>query len=153
MQIGNLPAYRCATCHQLTGNPHTSLDRRIVRRTFGQGMSPGAITLNIWNAQELFCYCGLPCWAKHEPAVCAELKLTTSYPPDQAVTPCGRCGSPVLRALPHVVYAVVTTTLTDGPDAYVGQVLAEVDFAILCPDCDEPDPISVDSEAVATAES
>ena len=49
-----------------------------------------------------------------------------------------RCGSRIIRAVPHVTYAVTTIRLTDAPDTYLGEVLHDDEIAILCSTCEDP---------------
>lgn len=133
-----LPVFVCYHCHKQTGNPHTSLDRRTVRRFQAQG---GA-TLQILNDQSLFTYCDLSCWQQHELVVMHQLELESAYPAAKELVPCNRCGAPVLRTEPHISYAVTTMRLTDAPDSYVGEVLWDDDFAVLCRGCETPEEIA-----------
>ncbi len=72
-----------------------------------------------------------------------QLALKTRYPTDGEVIPCSRCGSPVTRATPHLAYTVTTMLLKEGADAYLGEVLHEAEFAVLCVKCEEPETILV----------
>lgn len=138
--VDQLPAFTCYACHHAAGNPHTSLDRRVLRRTGGVAPDGTACpTLDFLETQELFTYCDFGCWLAHEPTIALQLAATGTYPADGDVVNCGRCGSPVVRAHPHVVYAVVTTLLSDGLDVIIGNVLHDVDFVVLCPECELPD--------------
>jgi hypothetical protein len=136
--MSELPVFSCYHCHGTTGNPHSGLDRRVVRRTVGERPSQPQVILEVIEDQELFTYCNLACWHGHEGSIVLQLQLGTTYPPDGPVVPCSRCGSPVVRAMPHVVYAVSTMRLTNAPDTYVGEVLYDSDFAILCSRCEDP---------------
>lgn len=136
--MDRVPAFVCYHCQKQTGNPHTSFDRRTVRR-FG---AQGATTLQIIGDQSLFTYCDLGCWQQHELVVMYQLQLESAYPSGKELVPCNRCGSPVLRTEPHIAYSVTTMRLSDAPDCYVGEVLWDEEFAVLCRRCEEPEGIA-----------
>jgi hypothetical protein len=136
--MDELPVFTCYCCHLHTGNPHTSLDRRVVRRIRGAPNETAPVTLEVIEAQELFTYCTVACWNGHEPVIRSDLQLKSTYPVDGTAIPCSRCGAPIVRATPHVVYAVCTMRLRDAPDAYIGEVLQDDDYACLCSDCEAP---------------
>lgn len=144
--MSELPAFSCYHCHGETGNPHTGLDRRVVRRLAAEQTSKASVSVEIIEDQELFTYCSVDCWHGHEGSIVVQLQLESTYPPDGSVVPCSRCGSPVVRAVPHVTYAVSTIRLTNAPDTYIGEVLFDNDFAILCARCEEPCPCEVAQE-------
>jgi hypothetical protein len=146
--MNELPVFSCYHCHGQTGNPHTCLDRRTVRRLAREGAAKAPVTLEVIGDQELFTYCDVDCWHGHEAAILSQLQLKSTYPADGSVVPCSRCGSPIVRATPHVVYTVTTMRLTDAPDAYIGEVLREDDFAVLCARCEEHDLLPTAQRAV-----
>jgi hypothetical protein len=134
-----LPVFSCYYCHKGTGNPHTSLDRRIVRRITAQPGEMPRITIHVTDDQQLFTYCDMACWHEHESVVRAQLKLKSTYPQNSGTVPCSRCGLPVHRELPHVVYTASTQRLRDSAEEYIGEILEEHDFAVLCPECEGPE--------------
>jgi hypothetical protein len=140
------PIFRCCVCHGIIRNPTWSMDHNTQK--YGTDMREGQVcqTIRITSSQEMFRYDSQNCWLVHEPAIAQELKLKTTYPPATPMTLCCRCGAPVNRTQPHVSYAIMAMSLQDAPEGWIADVLSDKEFAVLCPECEEPD------EAEATAE-
>jgi hypothetical protein len=83
----------------------------------------------------MFRYDSQDCRAVHEPQIVAELKLKTTHPGSEPLTPCSRCSAPVDRTLPHVSYSYLEGILTNGNIT----VTDDIELAVLCRDCEEPD--------------
>jgi hypothetical protein len=81
--------------------------------------------------------------------VASWLQLKTTYPSAANVTPCSQCLAPVVRCLPHVTYAVLESAVTPAGDNYLADVISDVDFAILCPDCAPPDALALSETRTA----
>ena len=110
---------RCRVCHNVIGQPYISLDRQTQR--YGTRMRQGQLqsTITVLNCQEMFRYDSQDCRAMHEPQIVAELKLKTTHPDAEPVTPCSRCAAPIDRTLPHVSYIYLQGDMIDceEPDA------------------------------------
>ena len=142
------PVFRCCVCHDIIINPTWSLDRNT--QQYGSDTWEGMVreTINIMMSQEMFRYDSKGCWEVHEPSITQELKLKTTYPLSTPMTPCCRCGDPVNRSQAHVSYAITCMELQDAPEGWIADVLSDKEFAVLCPECEEPD----EPQAEATAE-
>jgi hypothetical protein len=82
----------------------------------------------------------------HAPTVAAELKLKTIYPPSSAKPPCCRCGRLVDRSLPHISYTMTEMNMEYGEGDWVGNVVKDKEFAILCQECETPDELEAEAE-------
>lgn len=134
------PVFRCCVCHEAINGTTWSLDHNTQK--YGIDMLDGKPReiITITSSQEMFRYDSQDCWQAHESVIAEELKLMTTYPPATPMTPCCRCGAPVDRAMPHVSYAIMAMSLQDAPDGWIADVLSDKEFAVLCPECEEPDP-------------
>jgi hypothetical protein len=126
---------RCRVCHDVIGQPYISLDRQTQRygTRMWQGQPQGTIT--VLNCHEMFRYDSQACRALHEQQIVAELKLKTTHPGAEPVTPCSRCAAPVDRTLPHVSYSYIEGILTGENMTVTGST----ELAVLCRECEEPD--------------
>jgi len=131
--------FRCSICHNPIGKPYISLDRRTERT--------GTKTVHTLLSQEMFRYDSQDCRLSQEPPIVAQLQLKTTYPANDPITPCNRCGAPVERALPHISYAYMEVDL--DVERMVATVIDDTELAVLCRDCEEPD----EPAAEATTES
>ncbi|MFO1396870.1 MAG: hypothetical protein U1F48_07375 [Burkholderiales bacterium] len=147
---------RCHVCGQPVGNPQRSFDRRIA--TLGTTRHDGALvtTCNIVFDEALYLYCSDACWDVHQALITSALGLVHTYPATNFVTPCCRCGKPVDRTEPHVAYVITVTRIADE-GILMGYCLDDRDFAVLCHDCERPEPVQeedatslpLDVEAIA----
>lgn len=131
---------RCHVCGQPAGNPHYSFDRRI--ETLGSTRHDGkpVTTCNIVFDEALYLYCGDACWDVHQAEIATALALTHTYPGESFVTPCCRCGMAVDRTTPHVDYSITVTRIADE-GILMGYCLDDRDFAVLCRQCEAPEPV------------
>ena len=127
---------RCRVCHGVIGQPYISLDRRTQRHgtRMRQGKPQGIITT--LECQEMFRYDSQDCRAMHEPQIVAELKLKTTHPDAEPVTPCSRCAAPIDRTLPHISYIYLQGDMIDWT---MTNITDSTELAVLCRDCEEPD--------------
>lgn len=138
--MNNTPVFRCCVCHEVIANPRWSLDRNTQKyRTIEMdGKTLNAI--NIAFSQEMFIYDSQSCWKAHEPTIVKEMKLKTTYPPSTPLmTSCCRCGDPVDRTKSHVSYAINAMNMEETEDSWIGHFVEGDEFAVLCPNCEEPD--------------
>ena len=135
----------CAVCGQPVAHPHCGFDRRIEALAVSRGDGQAATTCNILFDEELYVYCSQACWTAHEPRLVAALRLQHPYPGAAFGEPCSRCGEPVDRTDPHVAYHVVQTRVADG-GITVGPCQDDRGFALLCRDCEAPEPVSDNDE-------
>lgn len=137
---------RCRVCHGVIGQPYISLDRRTQRHgtRLWQGQPQGTITT--FNCQEMFRYDSQDCRALHEPQIVAELKLKTTHPGTDSVTPCSLCAAPIDRTLPHVSYNYLEGEMTDWA---ITNITDSTELAVLCRDCEEPDAPVTQTAAAA----
>ncbi len=131
---------RCHVCGQPVGTTHHSFDRRI--ETLGSSRRDGepVTTCNIVFDESLYLYCSEACWDVHQAEIVRALALTQTYPAQGFVTPCCRCGKPVDRTEPYVDYSVTATRIADE-GILVGYCVDDRDFAVLCHDCEAPEPV------------
>ena len=136
--MNEAPVFQCQVCKDFFTNPYVSLSRNIQHH--GSDIWEGKVrkTINIALSQEMFRYGGQDCWKLHAPTVAAELKLKTTYPPSGSNVPCCRCGRPVDCSLPHISYAMTEMNMEYGADDWIGHVVEDEEFAILCRECEEP---------------
>jgi hypothetical protein len=133
-----LPEHGCSVCGASTGNPYTSLDRRILRRTQSDSGSKPA-TLLIEVAQEMFCYCDMVCGMAHAGQLSQYLQLKHAFPTNSEYVQCSQCGETVDRSHTHVAYTFLTALLTEAPESYVAAVIGDVEFAVFCQTCEQPE--------------
>lgn len=138
--------FPCTICNQPANNPYLSLDRRVEKVAVGSSGSKPTTTMHIEVCQTMFVYCTPACWQKHLPAVAAELKLKMTFPQFALTTPCSRCGTAVTRTKPYVSYALTESNLEQTGLSLTGYCIDDVEFAILCPDCEEPDMPGAEAE-------
>jgi hypothetical protein len=84
----------------------------------------------------MFRYDSQDCRALHEPQLVAELKLKTTHPGTETVTPCSRCAAPVDRTQPHVSYNYLQGDMIDWA---ITNITDSTELAVVCRDCEEPD--------------
>jgi len=144
----SLPQALCHVCGQPVGNPHHSFDRRIA--TLSSTRHEGALvtTCNIVFDEALYLYCGDACWDVHQPEIASALALTPTYPAEGFITPCCRCGRPIDRTEPHVAYSITATRIADE-GVLLGYCVDDRDFAVLCHDCETPEPVLDEDVAIA----
>ena len=120
----------------MIGQPYISLDRQTQR--YGTRMRQGQLqsTITVLNCQEMFRYDSQDCRAMHEPQIVAELKLKTTHPDAETVTPCSRCAAPIDRTLPHISYIYLQGDMIDWT---MTNITDSTELAMLCRDCEEPD--------------
>ncbi len=106
-------------------------------------------TITVQQAQEMFQYDSQECRAADELQIVAELKLTTTHPESDRMTPCSRCAAPVDRNLPHVSYGYIEGEMTD---CNITNVIDDTELAVLCKKCEEPDDPPIDAAAVVGIE-
>ncbi len=141
------PVFQCQVCKSDFTNPYVSLDRNTQQH--GTDVWQGKVrkTIKIWLSQEMFRYDSQHCWSLHAPEIEAALQLKATYPPSGPVTPCCRCGIPVERSLPHISYAMTEMAMEYGAGDWIGHVLKDREFALLCRECEAPDEFEVAAEA------
>jgi hypothetical protein len=135
--MDDAPVFQCYVCKNLFTNPYVSLSRSTQHH--GTDLWQGKVrkTINIEVSQEMFRYDSQDCWKLHAPAVAAKLKLKATYPPSGS-NACCRCGRPVNRSLPHISYAMTEMNMQFSSGDWVGHVVKDKEFAILCLECEEP---------------
>lgn len=136
--MDELPVFQCQVCKIVFTNPYVSLSRNTQHH--GSDICEGKVreTINIVLSQEMFRYDSQDCWKLHAPSLAAELQLKATYPPSGPNPPCCRCGRPVDRSLPHISYAMTEMSMKYGAGDWIGHVVKDNEFAVLCPQCEEP---------------
>ena len=134
--MGNKFTPTCRVCKDVIGKPYISLDRRTQMRSTDLWQGLPRPTLKVLQAQELFRYDSQECRSSHEPAIVAELQLHATYPVGGQFVPCSRCAAPVNRNLPHVSYSFLEVEMEDWT---VTRVISDIELAVLCAECEEPD--------------
>lgn len=143
--------FKCIYCLEVITNPSWSLDRNTQKYGTIEMDGKTLNSINIQFSQEMFRYDGQPCWKAHEPSIVKEMKLKTTYPPTSPpMTACCRCGDPVDRMLSHISYAINAMNMEETPDGWIGHFVEGDEFAVLCPNCEEPD--AAESETAAETE-
>ena len=85
-------------------------------------------------------------WRERHLRKVAELKLKTTHPGTDSVTPCSRCAAPIDRTLPHVSYNYLEGEMTDWT---ITNITDSTELAVLCRDCEEPDAPVTQTAAAA----
>ena len=140
------PVFQCQVCKDVFTSPYVSLSRNTQHH--GSDIWKGKVreTINIALSQEMFRYDCQDCWKLHAPTVAAELQLKATYPPSGPNPPCCRCGRPVDRSLPHISYAMTEMNMEYGAGDWIGHVVKDNEFAVLCQQCEEPDELQAQAE-------
>jgi len=138
---------RCRVCHNVIGLPYISLDRQTQKYGTRLWQGQPQDTVTVLECQEIFRYDSQDCRALHEPQIVAELKLKTTPPGNEPLTPCSRCAAPVDRSLPHVSYHYLEGAMTDWS---ITNVTDDTELAVLCRDCEEPDEPATQTAAAVT---
>ena len=132
---------RCHVCGEPLGNPRHGFDRRIQSLSVMRRDGEPVTACNVVFDEELHAYCSKACWNAHEPHLVAALRLRHTYPGTSGAEPCSRCGKPVDRTEPHVAYSIAELRVADE-GILMGHCLHDRDFAVLCRDCEAPEPIA-----------
>ena len=142
----NDSGFTCTICGTPVGDRYHYFDRRTESIATSEQEGKVTTTINIADCQSLFIYCGTACWELHEPVVAAELQVSNPYPASGLITPCSRCGNPVIRTAPYINYAISEFQVTQTEPYAIAQCLDDRDFAILCKNCEEPDEEAIAEE-------
>ena len=126
--------FSCTICGQPAENPYLSLDRRVETVSVSEHDGKPVSSIQITECESIFVYCSHACWQAHENEVAEALELQSTYPAFSFVTPCSCCGASVNRTQPYVNFNLAEMHMY----ADFGQCVDDLDFAVLCRDCDDP---------------
>lgn len=129
---------QCGHCRYLTEHVQRDLDRRVERLAVGRHDGKPRTSIIISQRETQNAFCDAACWAAAEPALVAEFELLTTYPPFGFVSSCCRCGASVDRTHDYVCLSISKMTFSQDGHS-IAACSDDLDWAVLCNGCDQPD--------------
>jgi NAD-dependent dihydropyrimidine dehydrogenase PreA subunit len=133
---------QCSHCQAILSEQRVLLDRRIEVMTFS-GETPSTIVL---GCDDSHVFCSQECWQQHQLTIIEQLKLIQTFPLFSVISDCCRCGVPVDRRKAYVMYALMEGALKTKPWLKTFTVQSDVEFAVLCQQCEFPNFEEADQE-------